>query len=104
MRAKTAGTASLPINIKELKRKYMMGYCWILLCKDEGYLYKKDKWIDICKRTQEIRDKLANNGVTLDEIGDMMNRCRDFMNKPLQVMDLDQKVFFAELLFIWQNW
>lgn len=99
-RKKTAGTASLPINVKEYKKKYMQGYCWILLCKEPEYKYTKDMWIAVCKRTQEIRDKLAGAGVTLDEIGDMMTRCRDFMNKPFEEMDLDQKVFFAGVVFI----
>lgn len=100
MRTKTAGTISLPINLKELKRKYMMGYCWILLCQDPNYSYKRDKWLDICKRTQEIRNKLAENGVELPEMMEMMTRCRNFMNKDFEDMNLDQKVAFTEIAFI----
>lgn len=99
MAVKTSGITK-PINLKDYKRKYMQGYCWILLCKEDGFEYKKDKWLDVCKRTQKIRDQLADNGVTMDEFGEMLNRCKDFMNKDLDRMDLDQKVFFAELMFI----
>lgn len=77
-----------------------MGYCWILLCQDKNYSYKKDKWLDICKRTQEIRNKLAENGIEPEEMMEMMTRCRNFMNKDFQDMDLDQKVAFTQIAFI----
>lgn len=78
----------------------MQGYCWILLCREPEYAHTKDKWIAISTRTQELRNKLEENGVTLSEIGDMISRCRDFMNKPFEDMDIDQQVFFAGVVFV----
>ena len=84
----------------KLKRKFMQGYTWIMLARDPLYKPTKDRWLKICKRTQEIRNKLVEEGATLDEIGELITRCKQFANKKFEDMDLDQKVFLAGLIFI----
>jgi len=88
------------IKDQKLKRKFMQGYCWILLCKEPEYSYTRETWKRIAERTQELRDKLHEQGATQEEMMDLINRCRDFMNSDFSEMDIDQKAFFAELIFV----
>ena len=88
------------IKDPKLKRKFMQGYTWIMLARDPLYKPGKDRWLEICKRTQDLRNKLEEEGATLDEIGELITRCRQFANKKFEDMDLDQKVFLTGLIFI----
>lgn len=85
-------------NSKELAKKYMTGYTWILL-HGERKDTTPEKLIMVNDRLKEIETSLRGMGASEENVEKMISKCKTLVATPVGEMSIQELDFLGKVVF-----